>query len=40
MNLAMIRGLVAGLGATRLNPALDPEPERCCVIIPAATPWT
>ena len=38
MNLALIQGLVAGLGATRLNPALDPEPERCCVVIPAATP--
>jgi predicted ArsR family transcriptional regulator len=38
MNLAMIRGLVAGLGATGLNPALDPEPEHCCVVIPAATP--
>jgi predicted ArsR family transcriptional regulator len=38
MNLAMIRGLVAGLGATGLHPALDPEPEHCCVVIPAATP--
>jgi predicted ArsR family transcriptional regulator len=38
MNLALIRGLVAGLGATGLNPVLDPEPEHCCVVIPAATP--
>jgi predicted ArsR family transcriptional regulator len=38
MTLALIRGLVAGLGATGLNPALDPEPEHCCVVIPAATP--
>jgi predicted ArsR family transcriptional regulator len=38
MNLALIRGLVAGLGAAGLNPVLDPEPEHCCVVIPAATP--
>ena len=38
MNLALIRGLVAGLGATGLNPVLDPEPGHCCVVIPAATP--
>jgi predicted ArsR family transcriptional regulator len=37
MNLALIRGLVAGLGAAGLNPVLDPEPEHCCVVIPAAT---
>jgi len=37
MNLALIQGLVAGLGADRLNPVLDPEPEHCCVTIPAAT---
>jgi len=38
MNLALIQGLVAGLGADGLNPVLDPEPEHCCVVIPAATP--
>jgi hypothetical protein len=38
MNLALIQGLVSGLGADRLNPVLDPEPEHCCVTIPAATP--
>jgi predicted ArsR family transcriptional regulator len=38
MNLALIQGLVAGLGADRLNPVLDPEPKHCCVTIPAATP--
>jgi len=37
MNLALIEGLVAGLGAGNLNPVLCPEPEHCCVIIPAAT---
>ena len=38
MNLALIQGLVAGLGADRLNPVLDPEPKHCCVTIPAVTP--
>ena len=38
MNLALIQGLVAGVGADGLKPVLDPEPERCCVVIPAATP--
>jgi hypothetical protein len=36
MNLALIQGLVAGLGADDLNPVLDPGPERCCVAIPTA----
>ncbi len=38
MNLALIQGLVAGLGADSVNPVLNPEPEHCCVTIPAATP--
>ena len=33
MNLALIEGLVAGLGANDLQPALDPQPEHCCVVI-------
>lgn len=37
MNLALIQGLVGGLGADSLNPVLDPEPGHCCVAIPAAT---
>ena len=37
MNLALIQGLVAGLGADTLNPVLDPRPGHCCVAIPAAT---
>jgi len=42
MNLALIQGLTAGLDAagldaTGLQPVLDPEPEHCCVAIPAAT---
>lgn len=31
MNLALIEGLVAGLGASG-RPALDPRPGRCCVV--------
>ena len=38
MNLALIQGLVTGVGADGLNPVLAPEPEHCCVVIPAATP--
>ena len=34
MNLALIEGLVAGLGAGNLNPVHDPGAERCCVVIP------
>jgi predicted ArsR family transcriptional regulator len=37
MNLALIQGLAAGLGADSLSPILDPEPGHCCVAIPAAT---
>ncbi len=40
MNLALIQGLAAGLEAGGLHPVLDPEPEHCCVAIPAATPAT
>jgi predicted ArsR family transcriptional regulator len=36
MNLALIQGLVAGLRADGMNPVPDPEPEHCCVAIPAA----
>jgi len=35
MNLALIQGLVAGLGAAGLNPILGPASEHCCVAIPA-----
>jgi predicted ArsR family transcriptional regulator len=37
MNLALVQGLAAGLGADNLNPVLDPKPEHCCVAIPAAS---
>jgi predicted ArsR family transcriptional regulator len=34
MNLALIDGLVAGLGReAELRPVLQPEPGHCCVII-------
>ncbi len=33
MNLALINGLVDGLGLAGLEPALDPQPGRCCVVI-------
>ncbi len=33
MNLALIGGLVDGLGLTGLYPELEPQPGRCCVII-------
>jgi predicted ArsR family transcriptional regulator len=36
MNLALIQGLLAGLGADDRSPVLDPEPGHCCVAIPAA----
>jgi predicted ArsR family transcriptional regulator len=38
MNLALIEGMVAGLGADNLNPVHDPEPGHCCVAVPAAAP--
>ncbi|HEY7429186.1 MAG TPA: transcriptional regulator [Streptosporangiaceae bacterium] len=33
MNLALISGLVEGLGAAPLHPVLDPKPGFCCVAI-------
>jgi predicted ArsR family transcriptional regulator len=38
MNLALIEGLVAGLGTGGMYPALDPRPGRCCVVIGAGPP--
>ena len=37
MNLALIEGLVAGVGATGLQPALDPQPGWCCVVLSTDT---
>jgi predicted ArsR family transcriptional regulator len=36
MNLALIQGLVEGLGGDNLSPVIDPKAEHCCVAIPAA----
>lgn len=33
MNLALVEGLVDGLGANGLRPVLDPQPGHCCVAI-------
>jgi predicted ArsR family transcriptional regulator len=33
MNLALIDGLIDGLGLAGLHPALEPAAERCCVVI-------
>ncbi len=33
MSLALIEGLLAGLGATGVSAAMDPAPGRCCVAI-------
>ena len=33
MNLGLIEGIVTGLGADGLRPALDPRPGQCCVAI-------
>ena len=33
MNLALVEGLVEGLGADGWRPALDPRPGYCCVAI-------
>ncbi|MBW3614561.1 MAG: transcriptional regulator [Actinobacteria bacterium] len=33
MNLALIDGLLAGMGATGTSARLDPRPEECCVVL-------
>jgi hypothetical protein len=38
MNLGLIQGIVAGLGADGLHPVLDPRPGHCCVAIGADQP--
>ena len=38
MSLALIEGLVSGLGASGMRPALDPRPGHCCVVIEAGPP--
>jgi predicted ArsR family transcriptional regulator len=38
MNLALIDGLVAGVGASGIRAALDPRQGRCCVVIDTGQP--
>ena len=38
MNLELIEGIVAGLGAARARPVLDPQPGHCCVAIGGGQP--
>jgi predicted ArsR family transcriptional regulator len=38
MNLGLIQGILAGLGADGLRPVLDPRPGHCCVAIGADRP--
>jgi predicted ArsR family transcriptional regulator len=38
MNLGLIEGIVAGLGAARARPVLDPAPGHCCVTISGGQP--
>jgi hypothetical protein len=33
MNLALVEGLVEGLGANGWRPVLDPQRDHCCVAI-------
>jgi predicted ArsR family transcriptional regulator len=33
MNLALLEGVAAGIGAQDVCPALEPEPGRCCVVV-------
>lgn len=33
MNLALLEGVAAGIGAAELRPVLDPAPGRCCVVV-------
>lgn len=36
MNLALLEGVVDGLGLDRARAVLDPQPGRCCVTVPSA----
>jgi predicted ArsR family transcriptional regulator len=38
MNLALVDGVVEGLGCQRAVPRLDPAPGRCCVVVGDAPP--
>jgi predicted ArsR family transcriptional regulator len=38
MNLALVDGLISGLGARLVAARTDPPPEQCCVVIATAAP--
>lgn len=38
MNLALLEGVVEGLGIDRVRAVLDPQPGRCCVTVPVTSP--
>jgi predicted ArsR family transcriptional regulator len=38
MNLALVDGLMAGVGAHRMRAELDPRPGQCCVVIRTGPP--
>jgi predicted ArsR family transcriptional regulator len=38
MNLALVEGLISGLGARLVAAPIDPSPEKCCVVIATAAP--
>jgi predicted ArsR family transcriptional regulator len=38
MNLALMQGLISGLGDVGMRPHLDPQQGRCCVVIGPARP--
>ena len=40
LNLALVEGVLQGLGCTTLQAALDPRPGRCCVTTRVAGPTT
>jgi len=40
MNLALIEGVIGGLGLEGVHAKLEPQPDTCCVALRAATPPT
>jgi predicted ArsR family transcriptional regulator len=35
MNLSLLRGVIRGLSGAGLTAVLDPQPDRCCVVLTA-----
>ncbi len=40
LNLRLVEGVIAGSGHPRARAELDPDPERCCVVVHDAQPLT